>query len=536
MKCTLGLITLILFSTLSGWSQKPTSRFEGFATQKDQAIDGTNKLTSFKSGWVTLYADTTLWSTWTGWAVSSMTDIKTPDFTNQHSAIVGTGINGSLTYAVGFDQPKMSIGKAQPITGMFITNSTYAFHTIKDGNRFTKKFGGDSGEDKDSFVVRANGFLEGKETRSVDFFLADYRFEKQSDDYVVADWTWWDLSNLGDVDSLTFEFFSSDVGDFGINTPKYFCMDNFLGTPPSTKVAENDFESLVVNEKGIYNGEDQLGGFYTSGAYFINNYNSNWNSWDGFSFSNNSDTKTEGTVNQYSSFVGSGVYDSDQFLVAHAQGPLTIELPYTKEGTPLLGTYLTNNTYAALSMKNGDKFAKKFGGDSGNDEDWMKAEIVGYDYNNKKTGSVEYYLADYRFSDNSEDYVVDSWEWIDLSPLGSVTRVEIVLSSSDTSEFGMNTPAYICLDDFNSLEPLSNNEIAFSSPFDIYPNPAMNQFAIAGLDEDAPFEIKVFDLSGSLLITETSKTQLDVKNFPCGNYLVRINQDAEVRHLKLSKI
>jgi hypothetical protein len=34
------------------------------------------------------------------------------------------------------------------------------------------------------------------------------------------------LTALGTVDSVAYHFESSDIGDFGINTPLYFCMDD----------------------------------------------------------------------------------------------------------------------------------------------------------------------------------------------------------------------------------------------------------------------------------------------------------------------
>ena len=39
---------------------------------------------------------------WDNWACSRKTDVTTGDFTNQFSAIAGTGASGSVQYAVGF--------------------------------------------------------------------------------------------------------------------------------------------------------------------------------------------------------------------------------------------------------------------------------------------------------------------------------------------------------------------------------------------------------------------------------------------------
>ena len=60
----------------------------------------------------------------------------------------------------------------------------------------------------------------------MDFYLADFRFADNALDYVVDSWTWVDLSSLGVVSSLSFSLASSDVGQFGMNTPAYFAMDN----------------------------------------------------------------------------------------------------------------------------------------------------------------------------------------------------------------------------------------------------------------------------------------------------------------------
>ena len=63
------------------------------------------------------------------------------------------------------------------------------------------------------------------------------------------------------------------------------------------------------------------------------------------------------------------------------------------------------------------------------------------------TDTVDFYLADFRFEDNSQDYIVTDWTWLDLNTLGNVTEISFAWSSSDTGVWGMNTPAYFCMDD-----------------------------------------------------------------------------------------
>jgi len=116
------------------------------------------------------------------------------------------------------------------------------------------------------------------------------------------------------------------------------------------------------------------------------------------------------------------------------------------------GAYFTNTTYAALSMRDGDGFAKKFGGATGNDADWFKLTIKGIDANAQyTTNSVDFYLADYRFADNAQDYIIDEWTWVSLAMLGPVVGLEFDLSSSDVGQWGMNTPAYFAMDDMNAV-------------------------------------------------------------------------------------
>ena len=115
-----------------------------------------------------------------------------------------------------------------------------------------------------------------------------------------------------------------------------------------------------------------------------------------------------------------------------------------------MGAYLTNATYPYLTMRDGGPFgfAKQFGGVSGDDPDFFLVTITGYDDSASSVGSVDFYLADYRFTDNTQDYLVDQWAWVDLSSLGAVKQLQFTLSSSDNDPvFGMNTPAYFVLDD-----------------------------------------------------------------------------------------
>lgn len=162
----------------------------------------------------------------------------------------------------------------------------------------------------------------------------------------------------------------------------------------------------------------------------------------GWTYSNHTDATTPGSTNQYSAYAGSGEGGSANYGVAYAFGP--VEATFSTPST-VSGAYFTNTAYAALSMQQGDSFAKKFGGSSGNDPDFFKLTITGYDGTATK-GSVDFYLADFRFADNSKDDIVNSWTFVNLSSLGAVTKLSFALDSSDVGAFGMNTPAYFAMD------------------------------------------------------------------------------------------
>jgi hypothetical protein len=114
-------------------------------------------------------------------------------------------------------------------------------------------------------------------------------------------------------------------------------------------------------------------------------------------------------------------------------------------------------------MRNGDSFAKKFGGENGDDPDWFKLTITGQDVAGAVTGEVDFYLADFRFANNTQDYIVHDWTFVDLTSLGDhVKCLEFGLFSSDSGQYGMNTPSYFAMDHL-TLVPEPSMLILFAS-------------------------------------------------------------------------
>lgn len=216
-----------------------------------------------------------------------------------------------------------------------------------------------------------------------------------------------------------------------------------------------DFDDLTLASDSAWSGDynsDGTGGTYDSttfasgGAEFVNHSDGDWGAWAGFAYSNKVDTTTSGWLNQYSTFTG-GAHSGDNFAVAY-QDAYNGFTPTIILNSPMVieGLYVTNTTYTGLALLNGEYPAEAFGGASGNDPDWFTLTIEGFDAAAVSVGTVDFRLADYTFADNSLDYVVDTWRYVDLVSLGVVKSLEFSFSSTDVGDFGMNTPAYVAID------------------------------------------------------------------------------------------
>jgi hypothetical protein len=168
-----------------------------------------------------------------------------------------------------------------------------------------------------------------------------------------------------------------------------------------------------------------------------------------WTYSNRTGNVQPGLAGEFSAFAGG---DADGPANGGNYGlAFLFDNPAVTFATPsaVAGAYFTNTTYAALSMLMGDSFAKKFGGVTGNDPDWFLLTIIGKSAAGAVTGTVDFYLADYRFAERDRDYIVSNWRFVDLSGLGTVSRLEFALASSDSGAFGINTPAYFAMDNLS---------------------------------------------------------------------------------------
>ncbi|MFD2256756.1 DUF4465 domain-containing protein [Luteolibacter algae] len=227
-----------------------------------------------------------------------------------------------------------------------------------------------------------------------------------------------------------------------------FCSATSLSFTGKLSAAVLDFESVPLGgmngPTGVWNGQSGGGALTIDGVTFSNSFTDagSYTFWSGFVFSNHTDTVTPGFGNQYSTFAGAGGLGSSNFAIGYTNASITFDRADLAGSSALI----TNTTYAGLSMKEGDGFAKKFGGGSGNDADFFKLIISGYDGGVATGRNVEVYLADFRFADNSLDFILDDWKEVDLGGLGVADEIRFSYDSSDIGQFGINTPSYFALD------------------------------------------------------------------------------------------
>ena len=288
----------------------------------------------------------------------------------------------------------------------------------------------------------------------------------------------------------------------------------FIGLTATIEAQVATFDGLALDSTGFWNGSDGTGNYTEEGFSFFNSYEDAWGSWSGFSISSVQDDTTGTWANQYAVNTGMA-YSGANFAVATMGASVFFDLKTVD------GFYITNSTYSSQSMLNGDNYAKKFGGETGNDEDWFMLSVSGM-IDSMATDTIEFYLADYRFADNTEDYIINNWTWLDLSSLGNITSLQFDWSSSDNGDWGMNTPAYFCMDDL-AVNTVGVKEIAYSA-FSLYPNPVNNQFVV-----NTSGNLIVLDLAGKTVFSTlvSAGEFVSISELKTGIYFVKMGSSIQ---------
>lgn len=250
------LTVFMLYYNLDINAQKKIISFENNGLPADTFWYCKNECNSFNEGPFEFESkyDTAWGGFWSGgFAMSSMRDDTTEGYTNLYSAIPAKANDGT-TYLIGQNNSRISCNKDEYnviIRKISITNSTYAYWSMRKGDFFAKKFGGVSGNDPDYFKIRIYGYPTKFTTKITDainleeyadVYLADFRDSINANDFILDHWLELNIDSLftHSVESLRFELFSSDTSQFGINTPAFFALDKIEYDDSGVSTKEND--------------------------------------------------------------------------------------------------------------------------------------------------------------------------------------------------------------------------------------------------------------------------------------------------------
>lgn len=143
------------------------------------------------------------------------------EWEDNHSAMINLGGD---TYEAGY---------------LYVASNPYAYYTISEGNYLGISFA-----EGDYFKLWIHG-LDGDlkdNGKKVEYTLAEFRdgvlWQNES-------WEKLDISGLGEIGGLYFTMESTDVSEFGINTPTYFCMDKLTVYKSGSGIEQT--ESVLAN-------------------------------------------------------------------------------------------------------------------------------------------------------------------------------------------------------------------------------------------------------------------------------------------------
>ncbi|QDU70382.1 DUF4465 domain-containing protein [Mucisphaera calidilacus] len=175
-----------------------------------------------------------------GWTYSDVNDTTTPGFLNQYAAYTGVDVEGDGNYAIASGGwGYINLPADQTAVSASITNTTYAALAMRDGNLVATAFGSDP-QGTDLFTVTLNGYSGANGTGALTGSTAAITLGSYTavDGLFILDtWQAIDLTVVGDARSIGLSFSSTDVGEFGINTPTYIALDNLQLVPEPSSLA-----------------------------------------------------------------------------------------------------------------------------------------------------------------------------------------------------------------------------------------------------------------------------------------------------------
>lgn len=165
---------------------------------------------------------------WGGFAQSRVKDADAANglFANQYAVYNEAAASGDsflIYYYDSYNEPCDIVVKQQGVSlrdvMLNLTTYTYASITNEAINDFARVF-----VDGDYLKVVFTGMRGNEATGVVECYVVDYRDGKRE---MTTEWTTFSLANLGEgYDRVSVTIETTDVGEWGANTPLYIAMDN----------------------------------------------------------------------------------------------------------------------------------------------------------------------------------------------------------------------------------------------------------------------------------------------------------------------
>lgn len=442
------------------------------------------------------------WCYWSGGvAVSNYYDeIEDGSYTNQLSINYNKdgnhGHNNSANFATCFgyydgnvystdSRPVIRFGDgiARVIDHMYVINTAYFLNSMTNGTGFNPA------ATEDTYVdLVAEGFdANGQSTGTTKIRLQDGTTS-------ITEWTKFDLSSLGAIVTLKFNYDASadQISSFGLSFPAYVAIDDIAVRMP---LAPATFEDITIDGTESFFADKTLAGInpwnsydYTLDTYYAVYYDTDY--FADYVVSNCTATDGKDYTKPYQSTAG-GAKNGSNYAVfyADAYNPVDGAIYLAAPGR-VSGFWACNTTYVAYGIKNGDSMSKAFGQD-----DYFKLIITGYDINEEKTGSVEQMLID--CTDANEWHYIKDWHWVDLTSLGdNVMYVKFAFEGTKQNAWGITTPTYVCIDDFGGDAPAKN------TPYEVIEKPTAIDNVAAAKGNNA---VRKFFKNGRLVIVKDGK-------------------------------
>ena len=213
------LFLLVLFLCIPAFAAQTVVSFDSLFTGPGETIHDTSVSVGPATFLNTYNSD---WDSWAGFAFSTVSNTVDGSWGNQSAAAQAHSNAYAVGYDGGFDPPpEITFDLPTAPRSVRINNTTYAAASIRDGGYPARAF-----TSNDTFVLTLTAFdLDGMEIATTNCFLADFR---DGMSFIQTNWSTLDLSWMPPtVASLVGTLETTDIGDWGANTPTYFALADF---------------------------------------------------------------------------------------------------------------------------------------------------------------------------------------------------------------------------------------------------------------------------------------------------------------------